>query len=247
MAWARGERRVCSMVRAPSPEDGGSPAPDARARHAGQGTHSAYQSDPGAAQRPGRPGLRSASARLFGAARSAADRRRPSSAADAEGGNGLAADWRPVPGRAGPSSGIRASPRRAITACPNPDRACLVVAASSAQLGVEPLVSGAGRRRQRTNPPDRHRGPGPQAPGRLVALCHPGRRSRGGMTRWLNPLQRRLNPPRRWLTLSTHSSEAEYWLRRIRAGGDRCFPLAETCRSTGWSRQPEPDALEHEG
>src|SRR5271157_1642589 len=36
MAWARGERRVCSMVRAPSPERRGSPAPDARARHAAQ-------------------------------------------------------------------------------------------------------------------------------------------------------------------------------------------------------------------
>ena len=64
MAWARGERRVCSMVRAPSPEEG-SPAPDARARHAGQGTHSAYQSDQGPAQWPGGPGLQSASARLF--------------------------------------------------------------------------------------------------------------------------------------------------------------------------------------
>ena len=78
---------------------------------------------------------------------------------------------------------------------PNHDRACLVVAASSAQLGVEPLVSGAGRRRQRTYPPDRHRGAGPQTPGRPVALCHPGRRSRGrraqgGMIQWLDPLQR---------------------------------------------------------
>src|SRR5208283_5885261 len=34
MAWARGERWVCSMVRAPSPEEEGSPAPDARARRA---------------------------------------------------------------------------------------------------------------------------------------------------------------------------------------------------------------------
>jgi transposase len=47
MAWARGERRVCSMVRAPSPGRRGSPAADARARHAAQGTHSAHQPDPG--------------------------------------------------------------------------------------------------------------------------------------------------------------------------------------------------------
>ena len=58
------------------------------------------------------------------------------------------------------------------------DRACLVLAASPAGLGVEPLVSGAGRRREGTNPPDRHRGAGPQTPRRLVALCHPRRRSR---------------------------------------------------------------------
>ena len=68
------------------------------------------------------------------------------------------------------------------------DRACLVLAASPAGLGVEPLVSGAGRRREGTNPPDRHRGAGPQTARRLVALCHPRRRSRrrgsqGGMTR----------------------------------------------------------------
>lgn len=62
MAWARGERRVCSMVRAPSRGRRGSPAPDARARNAAQGTHSAYQSSQGPAQRPRRPGLRSASA-----------------------------------------------------------------------------------------------------------------------------------------------------------------------------------------
>ena len=60
------------------------------------------------------------------------------------------------------------------------------------ELGVEPLVSGAGRRREGTGPPDRHRGAGPQTARRLVALCHPRRRSRGrgvqgGMTRWLNP------------------------------------------------------------
>ena len=47
------------------------------------------------------------------------------------------------------------------------------------ELGVEPLVSGAGRRRQGAGPPDHHRRAGPQTPRRLVALCHPGRRSRG--------------------------------------------------------------------
>ena len=67
------------------------------------------------------------------------------------------------------------------------------------ELGVEPLVSSAGRRREGTNPPDRHRGAGPQTARRLVALCHPrrrsrGRRAQGGMIRWLNPLQRWLNP-----------------------------------------------------
>ena len=60
------------------------------------------------------------------------------------------------------------------------------------ELGVEPLVSGAGRLREGTGPPDRHRGAGPQTARRLVALCHPRRRSRGrrvqgGMTRRLNP------------------------------------------------------------
>src|SRR5208337_1319439 len=80
------------------------------------------------------------------------------------------------------------------------DRACLVLAASPAGLGVEPLVSDAGRRREGTNPPDRRRGAGPQTARRLVALCHPRRGSRrrrvqGGMTRWLN-----LAPTRqRWL------------------------------------------------
>ena len=76
----------------------------------------------------------------------------------------------------------------------------LVLAASSAGLGVEPLVSGAGRRREGTNPPDRHRRAGPQTARRLVALRHPRRRSRrrrvqGGMTRWLNPAPTR----QRWL------------------------------------------------
>ena len=59
-------------------------------------------------------------------------------------------------------------------------------------------VSGAGRRREGTDPPDRHRRAGPQTPRRLVALCHPRRRSRrrrvqGGMTRWLNPTPAKLN------------------------------------------------------
>ena len=61
------------------------------------------------------------------------------------------------------------------------------------ELGVEPMVSRAGRLREGTGSPDRHRGAGPQAPRRLVALCHPRRRSRrrrvqGGMTRWLEPM-----------------------------------------------------------
>ena len=47
-------------------------------------------------------------------------------------------------------------------------------------------------------------GAGPQTPCRPVALCHPGRRSRGrraqgGMIQWLDPLQRGLNPPQQWL------------------------------------------------
>ena len=76
----------------------------------------------------------------------------------------------------------------------NHDRACLVLVASPAGLGLEPLVSGAGRRREGTDPPHRHRRAGPQTPRSFVALCHPRRRSRGrrvqgGMTRWLNPLQ----------------------------------------------------------
>ena len=80
------------------------------------------------------------------------------------------------------------------------DRACLVLVASPAGLGVEPLVSGASRRREGTDPRDRHRRAGPQTPRRFVALCHPRRRSRGrrvqgGMTRWLNPAPTR----QRWL------------------------------------------------
>ena len=52
MAWARGERRVCCSGAEPGRR--GSPAPDAPARRAAQGTHSAYQSDPGrAAKAPG--------------------------------------------------------------------------------------------------------------------------------------------------------------------------------------------------
>ena len=74
------------------------------------------------------------------------------------------------------------------------DRACLVLVASPAGLGVEPLVSGAGRRREGTGPPDRHRRAGPQTARRLVALCHSGRRSRGrrvqgGLTDGSVPLQ----------------------------------------------------------
>ena len=68
------------------------------------------------------------------------------------------------------------------------DRACLVLVASPAGLGVEPLVSVASRHCEGADPPDRHRRAGPQTPRRLVALCHPRHRSRGhrvqgGMTR----------------------------------------------------------------
>ena len=93
------------------------------------------------------------------------------------------------------------------------------------ELGVEPLVSGAGRRREGTGPPDRHRGAGPQTARRLVALCHPRRRSRGrgvqgGLTRWLNPTP----TLQRWLNNSTPFQRSRTRrLRRIRAGGDRGF------------------------
>ena len=50
------------------------------------------------------------------------------------------------------------------------------------------------RRREGTDPPDRHRRAGPQTARRLVALCHSGRRSRGrrvqgGLTDGSGPLQ----------------------------------------------------------
>ena len=75
------------------------------------------------------------------------------------------------------------------------DRACLVLVASPAGLGVEPLVSGAGRRREGTDPPDRHCRAGPQTARRLVALCHARRRPRGrsvqvGLTDGSIPRQR---------------------------------------------------------
>ena len=62
------------------------------------------------------------------------------------------------------------------------------------ELSLEPLVPGAGRRRQGTHPPDQHRGAGPQTARRPVALCHPGRRSRrrgaqGGLTAGSVPLR----------------------------------------------------------
>ncbi len=50
MAWARGERRVCSMVRPPSPDEEGSPASVAGTRGAGEGADPALQPH----QRPSR-------------------------------------------------------------------------------------------------------------------------------------------------------------------------------------------------
>jgi transposase len=77
MAWARGERRVCSMVRAPSPEDEDRRRLTRERGTPAQGTHSAYQSGQGPAQRPRHRGLQSASARSFRTTRGAANRRRP--------------------------------------------------------------------------------------------------------------------------------------------------------------------------
>ena len=60
-------RRAAGLFHGSRAERGrrGSPPPDARARHAAQGTHSAYQSGQGPAQRPRRAGLQSAWARSF--------------------------------------------------------------------------------------------------------------------------------------------------------------------------------------
>ena len=62
-----GSRRAAGLFHGSRAQPGrrGSPAADARARHAAQGTHSAHQSGQGPAQRPGHPGLQSASARSF--------------------------------------------------------------------------------------------------------------------------------------------------------------------------------------
>ncbi len=68
-------------------------------------------------------------------------------------------------------------------------------------------------------------GAGPQTARRLVALCHPRRRSRGrgvqgGLTRWLNPTP----TLQRWLNDSTPFQRSRTRrLRRIWAGGDRGF------------------------
>jgi transposase len=85
MAWARGERRVCMMVRAPSLEE-----EDRRRLTRERGTLlkeriQTHQSGQGPARRARHPGLQSASARSFRATRGAANRRRPRAAADAEG------------------------------------------------------------------------------------------------------------------------------------------------------------------
>ena len=100
----------------------------------------------------------------------------------------LTADWTQSPDGAGASNGSGHLEVGQSPPAQDHDRACLVLVASPAGLGVEPLVSGAGRHREGTDPPDRHRRAGPQTPRRLVALCHPRRRSRGrrvqgGMTR----------------------------------------------------------------
>ncbi len=57
-------RRAAGLFHGSRAERGrrGSPPPDARARHAAQGTHSTYQPGQGPAQRPGHRGLQSASA-----------------------------------------------------------------------------------------------------------------------------------------------------------------------------------------
>ena len=103
------------------------------------------------------------------------------------------ADWRPAPGRAAASNGIRGSRSRAIVAC---GKTMIELAwfwlrhqpDSALSRWFQARVGAA----QGTDPPHRHRRAGPQTPRRLVALCRPRRRSRrrrvqGGMTRWLNP------------------------------------------------------------
>ena len=87
MAWARGERRVCSMIRAPSPED-----EDRRRLTRERGTllkERIQHTNRIRALLSGQ-GVRdyeSASAGSFRTTRSAANRRRPGAAAEAEGGN----------------------------------------------------------------------------------------------------------------------------------------------------------------
>ena len=62
MAWARGERRVCSMVRPPSPEDEDRRRLSPRARGAGEGADPAHQPDQGPARGSGDRRLRAAAA-----------------------------------------------------------------------------------------------------------------------------------------------------------------------------------------
>ena len=127
------------------------------------------------------------------------------------------------------------------------DRACLVLVASPAGLGVEPLVSGASRRCEGTDPPDRHRRAGPQTPRRFVALCHPRRRSRGrrvqgGMTRWLNPIPAKLN-----MTVSPDpggrrpriNPRAEAAVKKDGPANPR--PMPSSMRDYGPSPQARPD------
>ena len=74
-----GSRRAARLFDGSRAQPGrrGSPAADARARHAAEGTHSAYQSGQGPAHWPRHPGLQPASARSFRTARGAANRGRP--------------------------------------------------------------------------------------------------------------------------------------------------------------------------
>src|SRR3954466_3287573 len=84
MAWARGERRVCSMVRPPSPEEEDRRRLT-RARHAAQGADPAHEPDPGAARRARGHRLRPAPQGSPGPPRRAQDRRRASLAGAAQG------------------------------------------------------------------------------------------------------------------------------------------------------------------
>jgi transposase len=91
MAWSRGERQVCSMVRPPSPEHEDERRLSPRARDAAQGAPAAQQPDQGPVRGAGDLRLRAArggSPRTSGPAR---DRGRPRVAGPARGGDRSAA------------------------------------------------------------------------------------------------------------------------------------------------------------